>query len=100
MSENPPSPSSPRARLQQLLAIPERQRTDEQWDEINELEIMLAAGNRQGAPDPRVQQQQQQQRNAPGGGARPRRGGESPHDRNNQQRKFHHKRPRRHPPGR
>lgn len=93
--------SSPRARLQALLAIPERQRTDEQWDEINELEIMLAAGNRQGAPDPRVQQQQQQQRNASGGGgARPRRDGASPHDRNNQQRKFHHKRPRRHPPGR
>jgi hypothetical protein len=99
MSETPPT--SPRARLQTLLAIPERQRTDEQWDEINELEIMLAAGNRQGAPDPRVQQQQQQQRNASGGGnARPRRDGGSPHDRNNQQRKFHHKRPRRHPPGR
>ena len=97
MSDTPPS--SPRARLQALLAIPERQRTDEQWDEINELEIMLAAGNRQGAPDPRVQQQQQ--RNQPGGGgARPRRDGGAPHDRNNQQRKFHHKRPRRHPPGR
>jgi hypothetical protein len=38
--------SNSRARLQQLLAIPERQRTDEEWDELNELEIMFAAGNR------------------------------------------------------
>jgi len=44
-------PISPRARLQQLLAIPDRQRTDAEWDELNELEIMLAAGNRPGAPE-------------------------------------------------
>ena len=50
MDEQQPN-NSPRARLQALLAIPERQRTDEQWDELNELEIMLASGNRQGAPD-------------------------------------------------
>ena len=43
---NKQPPGNPRARLQQLLAVPERDRTDEQWDEINELEIMLAAGNR------------------------------------------------------
>ena len=43
---NKPQSNSPRARLQQLLAIPERQRTDEEWDELNELEIMFAAGNR------------------------------------------------------
>jgi hypothetical protein len=43
---NKPQPSSPRARLQQLQAIPERQRTEEEWDELNELEIMFAAGNR------------------------------------------------------
>lgn len=43
---------SPRQRLQALLAIPERQRTDEQWDEINELEILLAPANRVGAPIP------------------------------------------------
>jgi hypothetical protein len=43
---NKQQPGSPRARLQQLLAVPERDRTDEQWDEINELEIMLASGNR------------------------------------------------------
>ena len=44
-------PMSPRLRLQELLAIPERQRTEAQWDEINELEIMLAPGNREGAPE-------------------------------------------------
>ena len=84
-------PPNPRARLQALLAIPERQRTDAQWDELNELEIMLAAGNRQGARDPRMQPNPQQ------GGRPPRRDG-LPRDRNAQQRKFHHKRgPRRHP---
>ncbi len=36
----------PRRRLQELLAIPERQRTDAQWDEINELEIALSQVNR------------------------------------------------------
>lgn len=82
-------PPNPRARLQALLAIPERQRTDEQWDELNELEIMLAAGNRQGAPDPRL--------HANPGGRPPRRDG-PPRGRNPQQRKFHPKRgPRRHP---
>lgn len=46
---------SSRLRLQELLAIPERQRTDEQWDEINDLEITLASANRleTRAPDPR-----------------------------------------------
>ena len=38
---NEPLPVSPRIRLQALLAIQERERTDEQWDEINELEISL-----------------------------------------------------------
>jgi hypothetical protein len=32
--------------LRELLAIPERDRTDEQWDEIVELEIQTAPGNR------------------------------------------------------
>lgn len=36
----------PRKRLRALLCIPERDRTDEQWDEIIELEIQLAPGNR------------------------------------------------------
>ena len=33
-------------RLRELLSVPERDRTDEQWDEIIELEIQLAPGNR------------------------------------------------------
>ncbi|MDR2000069.1 MAG: hypothetical protein LBP94_00850 [Zoogloeaceae bacterium] len=36
----------PRRRLRELLSVPERDRTDAQWDEINELEIQLAPGNR------------------------------------------------------
>ncbi|MEO7560306.1 MAG: hypothetical protein ABIT23_08655 [Nitrosospira sp.] len=41
-----PQPISPYHRLQELLAIPERQRTEAQWDEINELEITLTPVNR------------------------------------------------------
>ena len=52
MDETKPIP--PRVRLQALLAVPERQRTDAEWDELNELEIMLAQGNREGAPDQNV----------------------------------------------
>ena len=47
-------PTSPRHRLQELLAIPERLRTDAQWDEINELEIELSRVNRTDAPAPGV----------------------------------------------
>ncbi|MBK6676491.1 MAG: hypothetical protein IPG52_06575 [Rhodocyclaceae bacterium] len=36
----------PRRRLRELLSVPERDRSDEQWDEINELEIQFAPGNR------------------------------------------------------
>lgn len=39
-------PPDIRRRLQQLLSIPERDRTDPHWDEIVELEIRLAPGNR------------------------------------------------------
>ena len=42
-------PTSPRRRLQELLAIPDNQRTEAQWDELNELEIRLAPGNREPA---------------------------------------------------
>ena len=42
-----PQPMSSRARLQELLAIPESQRTDAQWDEIHELEIKLSSANRE-----------------------------------------------------
>lgn len=41
-----PLPDSSRRRLQELLEIPERQRTEAEWDEINELEIALTPANR------------------------------------------------------
>jgi len=44
---NAPQPPSPRARLHELLAIPESRRTDAQWDEIHELEIKLSSANRE-----------------------------------------------------
>ncbi|MBN9133615.1 MAG: hypothetical protein J0H48_09660 [Nitrosospira multiformis] len=44
----------PYQRLQQLLAIPERQRTEAQWDEINELEIALTPVNRASTTDRNV----------------------------------------------
>lgn len=57
--ENPPEnpaavaqPLDTRRRLRELLSIPERDRTDEQWDEIIELEIQLAPGNRLSANEP------------------------------------------------
>lgn len=34
-------PPNPQARLRELLAIPERLRTDAQWDEIIEIEISM-----------------------------------------------------------
>lgn len=48
---NEPQANSPRRRLQELLAVAERLRTDEQWDEINELEISLTNANRTAAPE-------------------------------------------------
>lgn len=53
--ENTPSappPNDNRRRLRELLSIPERDRTDEQWDEIIELEIQLAPGNRISGNEP------------------------------------------------
>ena len=54
-----PQPTPPYQRLQELLAIPERQRTEDQWDEINELEITLTPVNRA------VTSQQSARRGAP-----------------------------------
>ena len=47
--ENPvqtPPVQDIRKRMQQLLAIPDRDRTDAEWDELVEIEIRLAPGNR------------------------------------------------------
>lgn len=75
---NDPQPMSPRQRLQVLLAIPESRRTDAEWDEINELEIMLASGMRQPQPTQNVRhgnapsQQGNRHGNSPSRGSRSR----------------------------
>jgi len=86
-----PQPVSPRARLQALLAIPDRLRTDAQWDELNELEIMLASTNREGAS-----QQSARSSNTPPGGHPKPGGGQHPGKRPG--RKFHQRPPRRNAP--
>ncbi len=83
-------PISPRARLQALLAVPERQRTEAEWDELNELEIMLAPGNREGAPDQGVRRNS----TTPAGSPNPNSG---PHGKKPMKR-FHNRPPRRNGP--
>jgi hypothetical protein len=39
-----------RQRLRELMAVPDRDRTDEQWDELAALELQLAPGNRIDSP--------------------------------------------------
>src|SRR5688572_27070408 len=98
MNDKQQPPGSPRARLQQLLAVPERDRTDEQWDELNELEIMLASGNRRveaahaGRGTPLAAQPPRQ--NKPNQGPPHGGGGGQGQDPRKQGRKFH-KRPKR-----
>jgi len=57
-------------RLRELLAIPERDRSDAVWDEIIELEISLAPGNRAVGP-----QGDGGRRHDPGRGPQPSGGG-------------------------
>ncbi len=45
-----PPAHDPRRRLRELLAIPERDRSDPVWDEIISLEIETAPGNRAVSP--------------------------------------------------
>lgn len=69
---NEPQPQDPRRRLRELLAIPDHQRTDAIWDEIIELEICLAPGNRiQGAPAEPGRRPGQGQGQGQGQGRRP-----------------------------
>lgn len=67
-----PAMVDPRRRLRELLSIPEGQRTDPQWDEIIELEVQLAPGNRIGGEPARTGNrphgQPNQQGPKPGGG--------------------------------
>jgi hypothetical protein len=67
---NTQQPSNLRQRLKTLLAIPDSQRTEAQWEEIIELEITLAPGNRESAPMPGTQRKPQpaSAQAKPGGG--------------------------------
>jgi len=47
-----PPAFDPRRRIRELLSIPERDRSDAEWDELNELEIQTAPGNRLGGQQP------------------------------------------------
>jgi hypothetical protein len=69
---NEPQGKSRRQRLQALLSIPEKERTEAQWDEINELEIGLASGNRSEGGEHAPSR-------GPGGGPNPPRSGGGPH---------------------
>ena len=62
-------PIDMRRRIRELLSIPERDRTDAEWDELNELEIRTAPGNRD---YDRSQDRQSEKRPGPmGQGRRP-----------------------------
>lgn len=73
-AEPPPPEFQPldlRRRLRELLSVPERDRSDEQWDEIIELEIQLAPGNRiagNEAPAGQPRHNNQQRHGKQGGG--------------------------------
>ncbi len=70
-----PSPQPPpppgldlKRRMRELLSIPDSQRSDEQWDELIEIEIQLAPGNRVGAVGPRQNEPRAQGPRGGGGG--------------------------------
>ena len=73
---NEQEPISPRRRQQELLAIPERLRTDAQWDELNELEITLASANRVQASEPVVRRSPTASTGKPRTASHPRPGGQ------------------------
>lgn len=56
----------PVRRLRELLAIPDRERTDAVWDEIIGLEIQLAPGNRAALPQAEGRRQEPGQRQPSG----------------------------------
>ena len=66
---NEPLAIDPRRPIRELLAIPERDRTDEQWDELNELEIRTAPGNRES--DRSLDRQPDKRQGSPVQGRRP-----------------------------
>lgn len=80
---NTPQAVSPRRRLQELLAIPDSIRSEAEWDELNELEISLAPGNRAGAPMPTQGSGPKRQGHGHGSGHGQHPGGAGPNANNN-----------------
>jgi hypothetical protein len=75
MNEPTPTSNDLRAKLRQLLAIPERDRTDEEWDAIVAIEIELGPGktlplpkNQNGQPGQPGGQQRHSNKQGKGGG--------------------------------
>ena len=104
---DPTQPFSPRRRMQALLAIPDSQRTEAEWDELNELEIKLAPGNRDDNPGNREMSGSNNNnnnnnkgggRNGPGPGSSPRPEGGPGGPRRKPARKFHKRPPKVGPP--
>ncbi|WP_428826776.1 hypothetical protein ACLIKD_00835 [Azonexus sp. IMCC34842] len=79
-----PPPNDNRRRLRELLSIPERDRSDEQWDEIIELEIQLAPGNRISGNEPSANVGRgPMSQSKPGGGGGPQQKKHRPRTNNN-----------------
>jgi hypothetical protein len=85
----------PRRRIRELMSIPERDRTDAEWDELNELEIQTAPGNRAGNQPPLAytgkpsfhpKNRMKGKGGGKPGGGRPQQGGNKPHNNNNKPR--------------
>lgn len=100
---DPTQPFSPRRRMQALLAIPDSQRTEAEWDELNELEIKLAPGNRDDNAGNREMSGSNNNnkgggRNGPGPGSSPRPEGGPGGPRRKPARKFHKRPPKPGPP--
>ena len=70
---NDPQPIDLRRRIRELNAIPERDRTDAEWDELNELEIRTAPGNRES--DRSQERPLEKRQGAPAQGRHPRKQG-------------------------
>lgn len=91
---NAPVNDSPQARLKELQAIPDNQKTEAQWDELIELEIALAQGGRMLNSAPKANKPPHKANPAGGNGAN----GAKPHGGGGGQAKKHPRRFQKRPP--
>ena len=89
-----PQSPDPRRRLRELLAIPERDRTDPVWDEIIALDIDMAPGNRAQAPQADVGRRQEPGRRPQQGRGPDQARRQDPASRTKPGKRFHQKRKR------